>query len=310
MPALAAHGARRPAWAPWRILRLTAADGGHRRRGRDGPLSCCAGPVAGVPASPGWLHLTLDAYGAAARVLAALARRRPAWKGIAARCPVALLWLLNVHAAAHAPRSAAVHERLPAAAAVDVVDTEREALEAGTVWWDGELFTGDPDWNKLQASAPARRPPRSRRSSTAPASSCARCSTTGTSRTGAATCRPRSGTSCKTPGFFAMIIPKRYGGLEFSAYAHSCVLVKLAEPQRHGCLDRRRAELARARRTAQCTTAPKSRRTTTCRAWRAARSALLRADRSARRLRRRLDPRHRRRLPRPRGRAARSSACA
>jgi acyl-CoA dehydrogenase len=28
--------------------------------------------------------------------------------------------------------------------------------------------------------------------------------------------------------FFAMIIPRRYGGLEFSTYAHSCVLVKLA----------------------------------------------------------------------------------
>ena len=34
-------------------------------------------------------------------------------------------------------------------------DTEREALEAGTVWWDGELFTGRPDWNKLlSAQAP------------------------------------------------------------------------------------------------------------------------------------------------------------
>jgi acyl-CoA dehydrogenase len=32
----------------------------------------------------------------------------------------------------------------------------------------------------------------------------------------------------KKKGFFAMIIPKKYGGLEFSAYAHSCVLVKLA----------------------------------------------------------------------------------
>src|SRR5579871_5495641 len=30
-------------------------------------------------------------------------------------------------------------------------DTEREALEAGTVWWDGELFSGDPDWAKLLA---------------------------------------------------------------------------------------------------------------------------------------------------------------
>ena len=27
--------------------------------------------------------------------------------------------------------------------------TEREAIDAGTVWWDGELFSGKPDWNKL-----------------------------------------------------------------------------------------------------------------------------------------------------------------
>ena len=32
----------------------------------------------------------------------------------------------------------------------------------------------------------------------------------------------------KSKGFFAMIIPKKYGGLQFSAYAHSCVLIKLA----------------------------------------------------------------------------------
>ena len=30
--------------------------------------------------------------------------------------------------------------------------TEQEALEAGTVWWDGELFKGDPDWDKLFAT--------------------------------------------------------------------------------------------------------------------------------------------------------------
>ena len=28
-------------------------------------------------------------------------------------------------------------------------DTEREALEAGDVWWDADLFTGNPDWSKL-----------------------------------------------------------------------------------------------------------------------------------------------------------------
>ncbi len=30
--------------------------------------------------------------------------------------------------------------------------TEREAIEAGTVWWDGELFSGKPDWMKLLAA--------------------------------------------------------------------------------------------------------------------------------------------------------------
>ena len=28
-------------------------------------------------------------------------------------------------------------------------ETEREALEAGTVWWDRDLFSGRPDWRKL-----------------------------------------------------------------------------------------------------------------------------------------------------------------
>ena len=30
-------------------------------------------------------------------------------------------------------------------------ETERDALEAGTVWWEGELFAGRPDWHKLLA---------------------------------------------------------------------------------------------------------------------------------------------------------------
>ena len=34
--------------------------------------------------------------------------------------------------------------------------TEREAIEAGDVWWDGELFSGKPDWQKLLAFPPAK----------------------------------------------------------------------------------------------------------------------------------------------------------
>src|SRR5690349_13948240 len=35
-------------------------------------------------------------------------------------------------------------------------DTEREAIEAGDVWWDAALFGGDPDWNVLLGLPPAR----------------------------------------------------------------------------------------------------------------------------------------------------------
>ena len=35
-------------------------------------------------------------------------------------------------------------------------DTEREALEAGTVWWEADVFSGRPDWQKMLAfPAPA-----------------------------------------------------------------------------------------------------------------------------------------------------------
>ena len=30
-------------------------------------------------------------------------------------------------------------------------DTEREAMEAGDVWWEGELFRGNPNWNTLHS---------------------------------------------------------------------------------------------------------------------------------------------------------------
>ena len=29
--------------------------------------------------------------------------------------------------------------------------TEKEAIDAGTTWWEGDLFRGAPDWNKLHS---------------------------------------------------------------------------------------------------------------------------------------------------------------
>ena len=112
---------------------------------------------------------------------------------------------------------------------------------------------------------------------------------TGTSPTSAATCRRRCGSSSRRKGFFAMIIPKK---LRRPGVLRLCPLVRARQdrqPQRHLLLHRRGAQLPRARRSCSTTTAPRSRRTTTCRAWRAARKS--RALRSPGRAPARMPPR-------------------
>ncbi|HWJ07488.1 MAG TPA: acyl-CoA dehydrogenase [Steroidobacteraceae bacterium] len=107
-------------------------------------------------------------------------------------------------------------------------DTEREALEAGTVWWDGELFTGRPDWKKLlSAKAPALTA-EEQAFLDGPCEELCRMVDDWDVTHRRADLPPEVWDYLKKQGFFAMIIPKKYGGLEFSAYAHSCVLVKLA----------------------------------------------------------------------------------
>ncbi len=38
----------------------------------------------------------------------------------------------------------------------DMSPTEKEAIDAGTVWWDGDLFSGRPDWERLLATPAPR----------------------------------------------------------------------------------------------------------------------------------------------------------
>jgi acyl-CoA dehydrogenase len=107
-------------------------------------------------------------------------------------------------------------------------DTEREALEAGTVWWDGELFTGRPDWNKLLSAKAPGLTPEEQAFIDGPCEELCRMIDDWDITHRRADLPPEIWDFLKKKGFFAMIIPKRYGGLEFSAYAHSCVLVKLS----------------------------------------------------------------------------------
>jgi acyl-CoA dehydrogenase len=106
--------------------------------------------------------------------------------------------------------------------------TEKDALEAGTVWWDGELFTGGPNWDKLLSAAVPRLSAEEQAFLDGPCEELCRMIDDWDITHRRADLPPQLWDYIKSKGFFAMIIPKKYGGLEFSAYAHSCVLVKLS----------------------------------------------------------------------------------
>jgi len=151
----------------------------------------------------------------------------PPWWKIALSLAYAPLLLLNVRPvrlrAVTRPFLRSYLRRLPPMSA-----TEREALDAGTVWWDGELFTGGPDWSKLMAAkAPALAPAEQAFLEGPCEDLCAMLDDWDTTHI-RADLSPEVWDFIKSRGFFGMIIPRRYGGLEFSAYAHSCVLVKIA----------------------------------------------------------------------------------
>ncbi|HYB66009.1 MAG TPA: acyl-CoA dehydrogenase family protein, partial [Steroidobacteraceae bacterium] len=148
------------------------------------------------------------------------------WKGLL-WVLLAGLWLLNVRPLRKAlitrPFLAAYLKLLPS-----MSQTEKEALEAGTVWWDGELFTGAPDWAKLLAAKPPQLSQEEQAFLDGPCEELCRMLDEWHITHERGDLPPAAWEMLKTRGFFAMIIPKKYGGLEFSAYAHSCVLAKIS----------------------------------------------------------------------------------
>ena len=106
--------------------------------------------------------------------------------------------------------------------------TEQEALDAGTVWWDGELFSGMPDWNKLiHLPKPQLSEDEEFFLEREVEQLCAMVDDWDVTHV-RQDLSPEAWKFLREKGFFGMIIPKEYGGLGFSALAHSAVVTKLA----------------------------------------------------------------------------------
>src|ERR1051326_8868051 len=105
--------------------------------------------------------------------------------------------------------------------------TERDAIAAGTVWWDAELFSGKPDWEKLRAFVRPQLTPEEQAFLDGPVEKlCATLSDWEIRRGGDL---PEDVWSfIRDNGFMGMIIPKERGGLGFSALMHSAVVMKVA----------------------------------------------------------------------------------
>ncbi|MGC9404091.1 acyl-CoA dehydrogenase FadE [Vibrio genomosp. F10] len=105
--------------------------------------------------------------------------------------------------------------------------TEKEALDAGTVWWEAELFKGKPDWKNLHSIAAPKLSKEEKAFLNGPVNEvCAMVNDHQVTHE-LADLPPEVWQYLKDHKFFAMIIKKKYGGLEFSAYAQSLVLQKL-----------------------------------------------------------------------------------
>jgi acyl-CoA dehydrogenase len=110
----------------------------------------------------------------------------------------------------------------------DMSQTEKEAIDAGTVWWDADLFSGKPDWDKLLATPAPQLSAEEQAFLDGPVEElCAMCNDWEITHE-RQDLPEHVWQFIKDKGFLGMIIPKQYGGLGFSALAHSAVVMKLS----------------------------------------------------------------------------------
>jgi acyl-CoA dehydrogenase len=109
-----------------------------------------------------------------------------------------------------------------------VSQTEQEALDAGSIWWDADLFSGKPDWRKLLGYPQAKLAPEEQAFLDGPVEELCGMLNEWDITHNRMDLPPEVWKFIREKGFLGIIIPKSYGGLGFSAYAHSEIVTKIS----------------------------------------------------------------------------------
>lgn len=122
-----------------------------------------------------------------------------------------------------APLLSQIKKQLP-----KMSETETKALEAGTVWWDQELFSGKPNWKRFFSLPAPSLSLEEKDFLEGPVEELCELLDEWKIVHESYDLPKTIWDFLKKNGFFALIIPKAYGGHQFSALAHSEILVKIA----------------------------------------------------------------------------------
>ena len=118
--------------------------------------------------------------------------------------------------------------KLMKAALPPMSQTEKEALEAGNTWWDAELFSGSPNWDVLQNLPPAKFSKEEQAFLDGPTETLCAMLNDWDITHNRMDLPPEVWDYIKKNKFCGMMIPKKYGGLEFSESAHSEIVMKIS----------------------------------------------------------------------------------
>ena len=108
-----------------------------------------------------------------------------------------------------------------------ISETERIAIDAGNTWWDADLFTGRPDWKKLLGTPAPALTEEEQAFLDGPVEEFCKSLDDWKITHELNDLTPGAWELIRKHRFFGMIIPKQYGGLGFSALAHSTVVMKI-----------------------------------------------------------------------------------